>query len=143
MATFLEEYTTEEQLWYVCFWRAKELNAKESIKKCCLFILGSVCRLKRFHLSDKSFPDDGEVEMDVRKWLRRQSKDFYAAGFDALVKRWDKCKRNNVFFFSRYQYHMLHVLYPFVPYLLALLRIFRILFRLISMQYDPQHHTVN
>jgi hypothetical protein len=27
----------------------------------------------------------------VRKWLRQQSKDFYAAGFDAVVKRWDKC----------------------------------------------------
>jgi hypothetical protein len=27
----------------------------------------------------------------VRKWLRQQSKDFYAAGFEALVKRWDKC----------------------------------------------------
>jgi hypothetical protein len=27
----------------------------------------------------------------VRKWLRQQSKYFYAAGFDALVKRWDKC----------------------------------------------------
>jgi hypothetical protein len=27
----------------------------------------------------------------VRKWLRQQSKDFYAAGFDALVKLWDKC----------------------------------------------------
>jgi hypothetical protein len=27
----------------------------------------------------------------VRKWLRQKSKDFYAAGFDALVKRWDKC----------------------------------------------------
>jgi hypothetical protein len=26
-----------------------------------------------------------------RKWLRQQSKDFYAAGFDALVKRWEKC----------------------------------------------------
>jgi hypothetical protein len=25
------------------------------------------------------------------KWLRQQSKYFYAAGFDALVKRWDKC----------------------------------------------------
>jgi hypothetical protein len=28
---------------------------------------------------------------DVRKWLREQTKDFYAAGFDAMVKRWDKC----------------------------------------------------
>jgi hypothetical protein len=27
----------------------------------------------------------------VRKWLRQQTKDFYAAGFDALAKRWDKC----------------------------------------------------
>jgi hypothetical protein len=29
--------------------------------------------------------------MEVWKWLRQQSKDFYAAGFDTLVKRWDKC----------------------------------------------------
>jgi hypothetical protein len=28
---------------------------------------------------------------EVRKWLRQQSKDFYVAGFDALIKRWDKC----------------------------------------------------
>jgi hypothetical protein len=27
--------------------------------------------------------------MEVREWLKQQSKDFYAAGFDALVKRWD------------------------------------------------------
>jgi hypothetical protein len=27
----------------------------------------------------------------VQKWLKQQSKDLYAAGFDALVKRWDKC----------------------------------------------------
>jgi hypothetical protein len=27
----------------------------------------------------------------VRKWLRLQSKDFYAAGFDALAEQWDKC----------------------------------------------------
>jgi hypothetical protein len=25
------------------------------------------------------------------RWLRQQSKDFYAGGFDALVKRWDNC----------------------------------------------------
>jgi hypothetical protein len=34
---------------------------------------------------------DEEVETEVRKWLRQQSKDFYAVGFDALVKRWDRC----------------------------------------------------
>jgi hypothetical protein len=44
-------------------------------------------------------------ETEVRKWLRQQSKDFYAAGFDALVRRWDKCinfgREINVFFFSQ------------------------------------------
>jgi hypothetical protein len=39
----------------------------------------------------KGFADDEEVETDVWKWLRQQSKDFYAGGFEALVKRWDKC----------------------------------------------------
>jgi hypothetical protein len=37
------------------------------------------------------FADDKEVETEMQKWLRQQSKDFYAAGFNALVKRWDKC----------------------------------------------------
>jgi hypothetical protein len=40
---------------------------------------------------DKRFADDEEVEAEVRKWLRQQSKDFYAEGVDALVKRWDNC----------------------------------------------------
>jgi histone-lysine N-methyltransferase SETMAR len=43
------------------------------------------------HLGDKRFAGDGEAETEVRKWLRQQSKDFYAAGLDALVERWDKC----------------------------------------------------
>jgi hypothetical protein len=30
-------------------------------------------------------------ETEVRKWLRQQSKDSYAAGFDALKKRRDNC----------------------------------------------------
>jgi hypothetical protein len=42
-------------------------------------------------LSGECFADDEEVETDVLKWLRQQSKDFYAADFDALIKRWDKC----------------------------------------------------
>jgi histone-lysine N-methyltransferase SETMAR len=43
------------------------------------------------HLGGKRFADDEQVETEVRKWLRQQSKDFCAAGFDALVKRWDTC----------------------------------------------------
>jgi hypothetical protein len=42
-------------------------------------------------LGGKCSADEEEVETEVRKWLRQQSQDFCAAGFDALVKRWDKC----------------------------------------------------
>jgi hypothetical protein len=52
--------------------------------------VGSVCRVKRFITGWQNFADDEEVETEVRKWLKQQSKDFFAAGFDALVKRWDK-----------------------------------------------------
>jgi hypothetical protein len=43
--------------------------------------------------SGKCYADDKEVETEVQKSLRQQSKDsyFYAAGFEALVKPWDKC----------------------------------------------------
>jgi hypothetical protein len=81
----------------------------------------------KYHLGGKRFADDEEVEMEVRKWLRQQSKDFYTAGFDALVKRWEKCI--NVgggyvekCFLSMFEYHMVYVLYPFVTYLLTLPR---------------------
>jgi hypothetical protein len=51
-------------------------------------------------------------------------KDFYAAGFDALVRRWDKCINVGGGYiekcFSRFAYHMFYVLYPFVTYLLTL-----------------------
>jgi hypothetical protein len=50
----------------------------------------SVCRVKRFTTGFRNSLKDEEVETEVRKWLRQQSKDFYFAGFDALVKRWDK-----------------------------------------------------
>jgi hypothetical protein len=43
------------------------------------------------HLGGKRFAVDEGVETEVRKSLRQQSRDFYAAEFDALVKRWDKC----------------------------------------------------
>jgi hypothetical protein len=38
------------------------------------------------HLGDRCFADDEDVETEVWKWLRQQSKDFSAAGFDTLVK---------------------------------------------------------
>jgi hypothetical protein len=61
------------------------------IKICFLFAVRSICGLKRLQLGGKRFANDEEVETEVRKWLRQQSKDFYAAGFDALLKHWDEC----------------------------------------------------
>jgi hypothetical protein len=40
------------------------------------------------------FADDKEVEMEVLKWLRQQSKELYAVGFNALVKQWNKGIKN-------------------------------------------------
>jgi hypothetical protein len=31
------------------------------------------------------------VESAVRTWFRQQTKEFFAAGFQGLAKRWDKC----------------------------------------------------
>jgi hypothetical protein len=43
------------------------------------------------HLSGERFPDDDAVERAVCVWFRQQPQEFYAAGFQELVKRWDKC----------------------------------------------------
>jgi hypothetical protein len=55
----------------------------------------SVCHVKRFTTGWRNSPKDVRKPQmmpgRVRKWLRQQSEDFYAAGFGALVKRWDKC----------------------------------------------------
>jgi hypothetical protein len=59
-------------------------------KKYFPFTAGSVCCVERFTDGGESFDDDEEVETEMRKWLRQQSKDFYIACFDTLVKRWDK-----------------------------------------------------
>jgi histone-lysine N-methyltransferase SETMAR len=42
------------------------------------------------HHDGKHFVDYEEFEREVRKWLRQQSKDFCAVGFNSLVKRWGK-----------------------------------------------------
>jgi hypothetical protein len=45
----------------------------------------------KHHLLDEHFPDDEAVERDVTAWFRQQPNKFYAAGFQGIVKRWDKC----------------------------------------------------
>jgi hypothetical protein len=44
----------------------------------------------KYHLSVEQFPDDEAVEREVTAWFQQQPKEFYAAGFQGLVKRWDK-----------------------------------------------------
>jgi hypothetical protein len=64
------------------------------IKKRFLFTVGSVCRAKRFTTGSRNSLKDvpkSQMSDQVRKWMRLQSKDFYAADFEALVKRWAKC----------------------------------------------------
>jgi hypothetical protein len=43
------------------------------------------------HLSGERFPDDDVVERAVCMWFRQQPQEFYATGYQGLVKRWDKC----------------------------------------------------
>jgi hypothetical protein len=81
-------------LLYVFLW-AKGLNAK-NIHKAMFSVYGGKCLSRKavhnwVEKRIKHFAYDEEVETKVRKWLRQQSKDFYAAGFNALVKLWDKC----------------------------------------------------
>jgi hypothetical protein len=94
MATVLEVDTTEEQRSVVRFCGQKDSMQNIFIKKCFLFIAISVCHVKRFitgsRNSLKDFRKSQMIPDQVRKWLRQQSKEFYAAGFEALVKRCDK-----------------------------------------------------
>jgi hypothetical protein len=43
------------------------------------------------HLSGDRFPDDDVVERAMCAWFWQQPQEFYAAGFQGLVKWWDKC----------------------------------------------------
>jgi hypothetical protein len=91
MATVLEECTPEEQDSIVRFLWKKDSMQRIFIQKYFLFTVGSICPVKLFTVGGKLFANDEEVEMEVRKGLRKESKDFCAVGFDVLIKRWDKC----------------------------------------------------
>jgi hypothetical protein len=73
----------------------KGLNAKDIHKEMFPVYGGKCLSCKVIHnwvkKHGKRFTDNDEGETQVRKWLRQQSKDFYTASFDTLVKRWAKC----------------------------------------------------
>ncbi len=43
------------------------------------------------NLGDCRFDTDDVIIYEVIRWLRQQQKDFFAAGFHGLLRRWDKC----------------------------------------------------
>jgi len=43
------------------------------------------------HLSGELFPDDVALQRAVCAWFQLQPQEFYAAGFQGLVKWWDRC----------------------------------------------------
>jgi hypothetical protein len=90
MATVFEVYITEEQSSIVRFLWAKGLNTKDIHKKIFPVYGGKGLSSTEVHNWAKKrgiiSADDEEVETEVRKWLRQQTKHFYTAGFDALVK---------------------------------------------------------
>jgi hypothetical protein len=53
----------------VCFCGSVDLVQRIFLKKCFLFMVGSVCYIK-------CFTADDEEEPEVQKWLSQQSKDF-------------------------------------------------------------------
>jgi hypothetical protein len=95
VATTLEECTPEEQRPVLRFLWSKRLSAKDIHKEVFSVYCGKCLSVQAVHewaeKRGKRFADDKEVETDMRKWLRQQSKRLNAAGFDALVKRRDKC----------------------------------------------------
>jgi hypothetical protein len=73
----LEEYITEEQRSVVRSFSGQKGSMKRTyIKKYFSYLAGSVCPVKRFTTGGRLFTDEEEVEMEVRKWLRQQSKTF-------------------------------------------------------------------
>jgi hypothetical protein len=101
----------------LCVLYVKGFNAKDIHKEMLPFYGGKRLWPKAVHnLFDKLFQDVPKSQMmldEVRKWLRQESKDFYA-----LVKRWDKCVTVGGGYvekcFPMFEYHTFYILYPFV-----------------------------
>jgi hypothetical protein len=96
MATLLEECTVAEERSVLRFFVAKGFNVEDIYKEMFPVYGGQCfCRVKRFTTGSRnSLKDVRKSQMmpdQARNWRRQQSKGFGAAGFDRLVKRWDKC----------------------------------------------------
>ena len=99
MAAPMSTFTKIEQRGVVRFLWAKNIEAKD-IHKEMLPMYGEHCLsrqavhnwVQKFSEGRTSIEDENPaVERAVRAWFRQQPKEFFAAGFQGLVKRWDKC----------------------------------------------------
>jgi hypothetical protein len=116
---YLRSFFRRAAFYSTFFCGQKDSIQKTFIKKCFLFTVGSVCRVKRFTTGSRnSLKDVRKSHMIpdlVRKWLRQQSKRLLCCGFRGTGKV-EKC-----FFFqvriSRFTFY-----YLFVTYILNLPR---------------------
>jgi hypothetical protein len=115
----LDEYTTKEQLSAVHILWANGLNVKDINKEMFpvyadVSVVYSVSQLGREILSS-TFESHRRCPTRCGSGCQ-QSEDFYSAGFDTLVKRWDKryqcwwriCRE---ICFFQVQYHMFYILH--------------------------------
>jgi hypothetical protein len=103
---------------------------RKVIKKCFLFTVGSVCRVKRFNWVEKFSQGRLEVADDARpvaEVAETTVKRLLCCGFRHTGRdgtsgstHVDDMSRN--IFSPRFEYHMFYVLYPFVAHLLNLPR---------------------
>jgi hypothetical protein len=85
MAALLGDCTTEGQCSVVHFLWAKGLNAKDIHKEMFPVYAGKCSPRIAVHKLVANLSLIAEVEMDVWKWLRQQSKGFCAASFDTSL----------------------------------------------------------
>jgi hypothetical protein len=59
--------------------RRCEISSRKSSSILCIALL-------KHHLSSEHFPNDEAVEREITAWFQQQPKEFYATGFQGLVK---------------------------------------------------------
>jgi hypothetical protein len=84
MATVLEGVLQKSSVILYHF-MGKRTHCKRNLQK------NISCLLRKARNSLKEFWKSQMMPDQVRKWLRQQPKDFYAADFDTLVEWWGKC----------------------------------------------------
>jgi hypothetical protein len=117
MATVFEDVLPKSRVLLYFFCGQKDPMQRIFIKNCFLFTVDSVCRVKRFTTglrnSLKDFRKSQMIPEQIPKWLRQQSKHFYAAGFDALGQVYQcwlgKCREIIFFSGSNIAYFTFHI----------------------------------